>query len=137
MATALAMKKILIVEDDETVALDIRLSLEKRGYGVTGIASSREDALKIAFENKPDLVVMDIQLSGSEDGITVSQTLRQELNIPVVFLTGRTDLEMLERAALTEPFGYLVKPFRPDDLDAAIKIAFFNFKRNKELPKFK
>src|SRR5659263_723984 len=108
--------KIMVVEDESIVAEHIRKSLENMGHSVTSVASSGEKAIKDAKDKTPDLVLMDIVLDGELDGIETAKLIRSLFNIPVVFLTAYSDEKILERAKITEPFGYLIKPFNDTDL---------------------
>lgn len=115
--------KLLIVEDEEIVAFDIESTLKALGYAVPAIASSGEEAIAYAAEIQPDLVLMDIMLKGSMDGIEAANEIRSHFQIPVVYLTAYADLNTLERAKISEPFGYLLKPFEEKELQTVIEIA--------------
>jgi len=117
--------KILVVEDENIVALEIKKRLQKLGYIVPGVASTGEDAIIKAEGILPDLVLMDIMLKGEIDGIQAAGEIRSRFNIPVIYLTAYSDEETLERAKLTEPYGYILKPFEEDDLRTAIEIALY------------
>jgi signal transduction histidine kinase len=119
----MANGKILIVEDESIIALDIEQSLLKLGYTVVAIAACAEDALQATAEFQPDLVLMDIQLQGERDGIETSALIQQGFQLPVVYLTAHADADTLQRAKLTQPFGYILKPFEDQDLTTAIEIA--------------
>ena len=114
---------ILIVEDQTVVAADLATRLVKLGYDVVGLAANHDDALSMARELKPDLVLMDIVLDGDKDGIDAAEAIRNETRIPVVFLTGHFEGELLERAKHTHPFGYVAKPVIDQDLRANIEMA--------------
>lgn len=118
-------KKILIVEDEAIVAEDIRRTLEKLGYQVMGVVATGEAAVARVTADRPDLVLMDVVLQGELSGIETAASLRQEHQVPVVYLTAYADPATLERAKLTEPFGYLLKPFKEKDLHTAIEIALY------------
>ena len=124
--------QILIVEDDRIVAEGIKDSLEKLGYVVAGIASSGERALTMAQDKKPDLMLMDIVLKGEMDGIEAAENIRSRFGIPVVFLTAYADEEKLERAKITEPFGYLIKPFQNRELKVTIEMALYKANTDAE-----
>ncbi len=115
--------KILVVEDEVIVAHDLANRLKKMGYQVTATVASGEEAIEKASENKPDLVLMDIVLKGDMDGITAAKKIQTKINVPIVFLTAYADKTTLERAKITNPFGYIVKPFQQQDLQVAIEIA--------------
>lgn len=115
--------KILVVEDEIIVAEDIAGRLKKLGYTVTAIVASGEEALKKIAENRPDLVLMDIVLKGEIDGITTAEKIRTQIDVPTVFLTAYADDKTLQRAKLTDPFGYIIKPFQQNDLRVGIEIA--------------
>ncbi|MEG4148526.1 ATP-binding protein [Microcoleus sp. Pol12B5] len=115
--------QILVVEDEVIVAQDIAGRLKKLGYAVTATVSSGEEAIQKAIENPPDLVLMDIVLKGDMDGVTAAEKIRTNRNVPTVFLTAYADDKTLQRAKLTDPFGYIIKPFQQNDLRVAIEIA--------------
>jgi len=115
--------RVLIVEDEVIVARAIASQLKQLGYIVTGTASSGHVAINKASETEPDIVLMDIILKGDMDGIVAANHIRENLDIPVIFLTAYSDNNTLERAKITQPFGYIVKPFTIKDLQIAIEIA--------------
>ncbi len=117
--------RILIVEDEVVVALDLKTQLEDQGYAIVGMAESGEQALALAREGKPDLTLMDVRLKGPMDGIQAAAVMAQELRAPVIFLTSFSDPETVQRAAETGPYGYLTKPFEFKELRAAIEIALY------------
>lgn len=125
-------KKILIVEDEAIVAKDISVCLEKLGYEVIGTFSNGEKALEFLKANKPDLVLMDIMLAGKISGIETSSKIKELYNIPVVFLTAYADEKTIEKAKITEPYGYIIKPFKEIDLRTSIEMALYKFKKEKE-----
>ncbi len=120
--------KILIVEDEVIVAINIEKRLQNSGYRVTGIASSSEQALEKVELEKPDLVLMDIKLKGELDGIDTADLIRKKHNLPIIYLTSYTDEETFQRAKLTEPFGYLIKPFEIRELHRTIEMALYKDK---------
>jgi hypothetical protein len=124
--------KILIVEDESIVALNIQTRLEGLGYTVTAISPSGEGALQMVAQNCPDLVLMDIKLKGSIDGIEAAAQIRSHFQIPVVYLTAYTDEETLNRAKLTEPYGYILKPFEARDLCTTIEVALYNHQMEQQ-----
>lgn len=125
--------QILVVDDESLVAKDIQNTLEGFGYNVPITVSSGEAAIQKAEENNPDLVLMDIVLKGRMDGIEAAHEIRTRFNIPVVYLTAYTDEERLQKAKLTEPFGYIVKPFRERELKSTIEMAIYNAKIEREI----
>jgi CheY-like chemotaxis protein len=127
-----ANEKILVVEDEGVVLLHIKRTLESLGYIVAGMATSGEDAIMKAMSDRPDLVLMDIILKGEVDGIDAAEKIRSLFHIPVIYLTAHADEATLQRAKITEPFGYIVKPFRDRDLHIAIQFALYKAKMEAE-----
>src|SRR5574341_853964 len=125
--------QILVVEDEAIVAEAIRRKLQKLGYSVPSTASRGEEAIKKVEENNPDLVLMDIVLQGEMDGIEAAEQIRTRFNIPVVYLTAYSDDKTLLRAKITEPFGYIIKPFKERELQVAIEIALFKHEMERKL----
>lgn len=117
------VKKILIVEDELIAAYNLADSLEQLGYQVSGIAKSGETAIAQVASDPPDLILMDIKLKGSMTGIEVAQTLQQEYDIPVIYLTAFSDTQTLESASLTTPYGYLTKPAKTEDIQSTLAMA--------------
>ena len=117
--------RILVVEDEAVVALDVEDRLRRLGHQVVGTADSSASALAQAAEVRPDLVLMDIALRDGGDGIAAAERLRAELAVPVVFVTAFADAETIERAKRVSPHGYIVKPFDERDLRATIEIALY------------
>lgn len=116
-------EKIAIVEDEGIVALSLQLRLEAANYSVTGIADSAHSALSLVANTTPDLVLMDVGLRGEQNGIEIAHTIRDRWKIPVIFLTGYSDPEIIHSAQQTDLFGYLIKPIDPIALQNAIQIA--------------
>jgi CheY-like chemotaxis protein len=114
---------ILIVEDERIVAKDLQRMLESLGYSVAGIASSGEDAVRKADECRPGLILMDIRLGGALDGIEAAGMIREQSDMPIIYLTAFSDAETVKRAKATRPSGYITKPFRATDLRCAIELA--------------
>lgn len=125
--------KIMIVEDEKIVARDIKNRLKKLGYNVLDIVSSGKEAIWKAEETNPDLVLMDIVLKGDIDGIEAAKQIRNRFNIPVIYLTAYSDDGAIERAKLTEPSGYIIKPFQIRELRSSIEIALYNHEMEKNL----
>ncbi|MEZ4720884.1 MAG: response regulator [Flavobacteriales bacterium] len=126
---------ILVVEDESIVAKDIQVCLKKLGYEVVGVCSTGEDAVEKANETNPDLVMMDIMLKGEMSGIEAAAEIRKEMDIPVIFLTAYTDRDTVDRAKETEPYGYIIKPFKEIDIQTAIEIALYKHSKEKVIKK--
>jgi len=126
---------IFIVEDESIVAKDIQNSLTKLGYNVVGMANNGKDAVEKIIEVKPDLVLMDIMIKGNMTGIEVSEKIKERINIPVIFLTAYADEGTLSRAKITEPYGYILKPFKEIDLHSTIEMAVYKHQKDAELLK--
>ncbi len=125
--------KILIVEDEAIVAEDIRDSLQGLGYTIAAVVSSGEEAITKIEKDAPDLVLMDIVLKGDMDGIEAAGQIYSRFNIPVVYLTAFTDKKTIERAKLTEPFGYIVKPFEDRELHSTVEMALYKHETERKL----
>lgn len=117
--------KILVVEDEPMSALHIQTRLEFMGYRVIAAVSSGEDALRIIKQTPPDLVLMDVNLAGEMDGIDTTEQIQSAHDIPVVFLTACDDEQTLQRARITTPYGYLLKPFSERELHVTLEIALY------------
>ena len=117
--------RILVVEDERIVAMDLADTLNEMGYSVIAVTARGEDAVQRAEELHPDLILMDVHLAGNLDGIQTTELIRRNLDVPVVYLTAHSDVETVRRAAATAVCGYLVKPFRSPDLHCAIEIALY------------
>lgn len=124
---------ILVVEDELIIAKGIEKRLKALGYDVTGIVPSGEEAVDIAVRSVPDLVLMDICLQGRMDGVTAAEKIRAAVDIPVVYLTAYADPDSLGRAKLTEPFGYIVKPFQDITLRSTIEMALYKHHMESKL----
>lgn len=124
---------ILVVEDEAIVAMDLESSLSGLGYRIAGVASSRREAIELTEKTAPDLVVMDIKLDGEFDGIAAADEIRSRWHVPVVFLTAYVSDETLTRARAVGAHGYLVKPFRGSELNAAIIMALNQHRLASEL----
>lgn len=132
--------KILIAENERITAIDIKNSLHRIGYEVIEIVSSGEEVIRKVKEEKPDLILMDINLDGAFDGIETAEIISSKHDIPVIYLTAYSDREALQRAKITEPYGYLVKPFDSREIEIAIEMAFIkrgvSFEDSSESPSY-
>jgi PAS domain S-box-containing protein len=126
-------KQILIVEDEIIAAMDIQKRLINLGYNVPAIVSSGEEAIIKVKENKLDLVLMDINLNGEMDGIEATSRIHSFSDIPIIYLTAYSDDITLARAKITEPYAYIVKPFKDRELQINLEIAFYKFTMEKKL----
>ena len=125
--------KILVVEDEIIVAKSIQKRLESLGYSVPAAVASGEEAIQIAAEVQPDLVLMDIRLKGDMDGIEAAGHIQAGHDIPVVYLTAYADEETLERAKVTDPSGYLLKPFELNELRTTVEMALYKYQMQCKL----
>jgi two-component system, cell cycle sensor histidine kinase and response regulator CckA len=126
---------ILIVEDESLVAIHLEDRLLKLGYDVCGVADSAAEAVALALARSPALVLMDIHLQGERDGIDAAGEIRRIGDVPVIFVTAHADDATLERAGITEPFGYVLKPFDERELKATIEIALYRKRTERRLQK--
>ncbi|MDQ7045889.1 MAG: response regulator [Sulfurimonas sp.] len=120
-------KKILIVEDDEITAMNLQISLQKHGYNIIGICNNIADANSRINALSPEIVIIDISLDETCDGIELAKEIRARYKLPFIYLTSYTDNETIEQAKLTHPYGYIVKPFDPNSLHATIQMALFKY----------
>ncbi len=128
---------IIVVEDEVLLANDLKMSLENLGYEVCAIVDTAEKALELIERNQPDLICMDIVLKGKMDGIEAAEIIRSRWGIPVIFLTAYADNEILKRAKIAEPFGYLIKPVQDRDIKVGIEVAVYKAKMEKEREKLR
>ena len=129
----MAKARVMVVEDEAVTATVIKRSLTDLGYEITALVSSGEDAVKKAEEDMPDLVLMDILLSGKMDGTEAAGRITSSFGIPSIYLTGYSDEETVNRAKLAEPYGYLVKPFNDRELSSTIEVALYKHDMEKKL----
>jgi len=122
--------RILVVEDEAIVAMGIKQKLEELGHQVVDTVYSGEDAVETALKTYPDLILMDIVLKGEMDGIEAASKIRKQQDIPVIYLTAYSDEEILERARVTEPYGYIIKPFKKSELNANIEMALYKHRED-------
>ncbi len=127
--------RILIVEDERIIALDLKRRLERFGYAVVGLASDADSAIAIATKERPDLVLMDIMLQNGTDGVAAATEIRRDHRIPVVFLTAYADDSTIQRAKVAEPVGYVLKPFKERELHTTIDIGLYKSRVERELLK--
>lgn len=126
-------RKILIVEDEVVTAIFIEKIVEGLGYDVLDIVTDGTQAINKALDERPDLILMDINLEGDIDGIEVMSKIRETVEIPCIYITAFTDKKILERAKLTHPYAYLIKPFETQDLEIAISIALYKHDMEQRL----
>ena len=124
---------ILVCEDECLVAKDIQRSLKIQGYSVAGIAASGREALEVADQHRPNLALMDIRIKGPLDGIETAQLLKEQFNIPSIFLTAYADDTTLANAKVAEPLGYLLKPFKRFELRTTIETGLYRFNKQQQL----
>ena len=133
ITSSLTKPRILVVEDEVIVARDIRLQLTALGYDPVGHTRRGEEAVELAGALRPDLVLMDIQLAGAMDGIAAAQAIRLRFSLPVVFLTAFAADDVLARAKLTEPYGYILKPFPDRELRTVLEMALYKHQAESKL----
>lgn len=129
--------KIGVVEDEVIIADNLCYVLQQIGYDVTEPAATYMEALEMIANEKPDLILLDIQIKGAKDGIDLAWKIKEDFDLPFIYLTANTDTATIERAKQTEPPCYLVKPFNRDDLYTAIEICIHNFSTHKNARKDK
>jgi len=127
----MANEQIFIAEDDLLVAADLRNRLESLNYGVSGAASNALEAVDLAQSLRPDMVLMDIHLPGEIDGIEAAGQLKK-LNVPVVYVTGYCEGPLLDRAKVTEPYGFVLKPYQTRELETAIELGLHKHRADQE-----
>jgi DNA-binding LytR/AlgR family response regulator len=124
---------ILVVEDESIVRKDIERSLTKLGYNVVAQADTGEKAIELAMEHRPEIALMDIMLKGDMNGIDAAERIKREIDIPIIFLTAYADEATLSKAKITEPHGYILKPFKEIDLHTTIEMALHKHKKEQEI----
>jgi two-component system cell cycle sensor histidine kinase/response regulator CckA len=127
------LTRIFIVEDEGIVAADIKQLLLNLGYGVVGVVSTGEEAIEKVEETPINLILMDISKEGEMDGIEAAKRIRRRLDVPIIYLTAHSDKKTLERAKVTDPFGYIVKPFDKPTLHTSIEMAIYKHRMKKKL----
>ncbi len=131
----MAKINVLVVEDESIVSKDIQHSLKKLGYNVVGSSATAEKAIELAISERPDIILMDIMLKGDMSGIEAADEIRKTCAIPIIFLTAYADESTLSKAKVTEPFGYILKPFKEIDLHTTIEMAIYKHSREQEIVK--
>jgi len=131
------MSKILVVDDEAIITMQLEERLSAMGYTVAGMAASGEEAVEKARRIRPDLVLMDIVMPGKMNGIEAAKIVTGELDIPVVFVTSYADDAIIEKAKSVRPYGYIVKPFNELEIKAAIEVALFRKAAELEEQKLK
>ncbi len=126
---------IMIVEDEALVALSLQKKLEKLGYNVPNVVYTGEDAILSAEQNPLDLILMDIKLAGTMDGIAAAEQIRMHHDIPVVFMTAYSDEDTLQRAKLSGPFGYILKPYDERDIRTTIEVVLYKYEMQQDREK--
>ena len=124
------MIKILIVEDEIIVALDTKSTLKKLDYEVTDIVTNYDETMQSILDNKPDIILMDIFLKNSINGIEISKEINEIYNIPIIYISAYCDDETLSNAIRTEPAGYIVKPFNRNDLKATLNLVVYKLQKD-------
>ena len=124
--------KVLIVEDNRIVAADIAATLQQIGYEISGMLAKGEDVKSHIEKEKPDVILMDVNLEGEMDGIDVSKKVLEEYQLPVIFLTANSDKETFERAKETKPYAFILKPFDRFDIEHSIELAMSRFAQSQE-----
>jgi len=127
------MIRILVVEDELIVAMELKNRLSDLGYSVCGSTVSGEEAIKLAAEQHPDIILMDISIKGAYDGIQAAEIIKTDFDIPIIFITAFADPQTLQRAKITEPYGYIIKPFEERELHTSIEIAVYKHNIEKKL----
>ncbi len=126
------LDEILIVEDEPLIAEDISETLQDAGYGVSGIAHNANDAIKILKSSTPSLVMLDIKIDGPIDGLMLGRIIKDDFNLPFIFLTSYTDPETVDKVKELNPYGFIVKPFDERELTSNVEIAIHRFKQDSQ-----
>lgn len=129
------MSRILLVDDEIVISMRLEEVLMSMGYDVVGVAASGNEAIEMARDHHPDLILMDIVMPGELDGIDAAAKIRSEIDIPVIFITGHAKDRLIERAKQVSPFGYILKPFQENQIKVAIEIALHKKKMEEQLQK--
>ena len=129
------MPRILVVDDETDIAVRLGEFLTEMAYEVVGIASSGEEAIRMADDLKPDLILMDIMMPGDLDGIAAAEEIKKKMDVSIIFLSGYSESQLIERAKYVEPFGYIIKPFQGGQIKAVIEISLYKRTMEAELKK--
>ncbi len=124
--------KVLIVEDDEVTAMNLKMSLEKQGYAVVATADTAIHARNKIKIYGPQIILIDISLQESHDGIELASFIREKYALPFIYLTAHSDNEIINQAKVTEPYGYILKPFEPQSLNATIQMAMYKYEQERQ-----
>ena len=124
--------KVIVVEDDAVISMKIEQDLLDAGHVVLDVVHNSERALDAIHNNQPDMVLLDINIDGTRDGIEVATIINEKYDIPFIFITAYSDVNTLERAKITNPCGYIVKPYKASDLYTTLTIGLFNYQSKKE-----
>lgn len=124
---------IIVVEDESIVRKDIERNLIKLGYNIVGLADTGEKAIELALANKPDVILMDIMLKGKMTGIEAAAIIKEQMDVPIIFLTAYADTPTLNKAKQVEPHGYILKPFKETDVHTTIEMAIHKHGKEKEI----
>jgi len=124
--------KVLIVDDENLVVVGIKKQLNELGFNVVGTAATGKEAINIALQKNPDIILMDIILQGDMDGIEAAEIIHSHTDIPIIYITAYSDEEILRRARLTEPYAYMVKPIKSSELNANLQMAVYKYKSEKK-----
>jgi DNA-binding LytR/AlgR family response regulator len=123
--------KVLIIEDELIIAEDLKEILEQAAYEVIGMATSWEETLLVLQESLPDILLIDVSIKGNIDGIQLANMIRERFNLPFIYITSYTTKSIIDRAKLTKPYGYIVKPYKEQDVLIAVELALSNFAMDK------
>jgi two-component system cell cycle sensor histidine kinase/response regulator CckA len=129
----MAAPQIMVVEDESIISKDIQYTLKNLGYGIAAVAFSGKEAIEKAKETRPDLVLMDIVLKGEIDGVETAEQIHGQSDVPIIYLSAYNDEKTLQRAKITEPYGYLLKPFQERELHTTIEMALYKYRMEKKL----
>jgi len=124
--------KIAIIDDDEITSLNLKISLQKYGYDVVCICDNAHDAFEEVTKTQPDILIIDISLQDSNDGIELAKRIKEKYDIPFIYLSSHSNEDIIEQAKQTKPYGYIVKPFNPNSIHATLQMALVHYSSNEE-----